>query len=77
MKYTIEYTDTYGGEANYSWVRRESFEVEGSVPQHMVVRKLKQMIGLQGVNCKRETLGEMIKLTPRGSNTVAFITTDY
>jgi hypothetical protein len=74
MKYTIEYTDTYGGEANYGWVRRESFEVEGSLDERMVVRKLKQLIGLQGVNCKREDLGEMIKLTPQGSNTVAFIT---
>lgn len=76
MKYSIEYTDTYGGEANYSWVRRESFEVAGSIDERMVVRKLKQMMGLQGVNCKREDLGEMIKLTPRGTNTVAFITSE-
>jgi hypothetical protein len=74
MKYTIEYTDTYGGEANYTWVKRESFETEGSVPEHIVVRKLKRMIGLTGVNCKKESYGEMIKLTPYGSNTVAFIT---
>jgi len=32
------------------------------------------MIGLQGVNCKKESYGDMIKLTPRGSATVAFIT---
>ena len=76
MKYTIEYTDTYGGEANYGWVKRESFEVEGSLDDRMVVRKCKQLMGLQGVNCKREDLGEMIKLTPRGSNTVAFITSE-
>ena len=24
MTYNIEYTDTFGGEANYSWVRRAS-----------------------------------------------------
>jgi len=74
MKYTIEYTDTYGGEANYGWVKRESFEVEGAVSDNIMVRKLKRMINLSGVNCKREDLGEMIKLTPQGSNTVAFIT---
>jgi hypothetical protein len=74
MKYTIEYTDTYGGEANYNWVRRESFEVEGSVAEHMVIRKLKRMIGLTGVKCKKESYGEMIKLTPYNSATVAFIT---
>ena len=74
MKYTIEYTDTFGGEANYSRVKRESFEVEGAVFDNIMVRKLKRMINLSGVNCKREDLGEMIKLTPYGSNTVAFIT---
>jgi hypothetical protein len=74
MKYTIEYTDTYGGEANYCWVKRESFEGGDSIPEHMVIRKLKRLIGLTGVNCKKESYGEMIKLTPRNSNTVAFIT---
>lgn len=74
MKYSIEYTDTYGGEANYGWVRRESFEVAGAISDNMVIRKLKQMIGLRGVNCKKESYGDMIKLTPRGTSTVAFIT---
>ena len=26
-KYSVEYTDTFGGEANYSWVKRETIEV--------------------------------------------------
>ena len=74
MKYSIEYTDTYGGEANYGWVRRESFEVAGAISDNMVIRKLKRMIGLAGVNCKKESYGDMIKLTPHGTSTVAFIT---
>jgi hypothetical protein len=76
MKYTIEYTDTYGDEANYSWVKRESFEVEGSVSEHMVIRKLKRMIGLSGVNCKKVMTGSMIVLKPIGTNTIAFITSE-
>jgi hypothetical protein len=26
MKYAVEYTDTFAGEANYSWVRRAIIE---------------------------------------------------
>ena len=26
---TIEITDTFGGEANYSWVERKTFDIDG------------------------------------------------
>ena len=28
MKYTVEMTDTFGGEANYSWVKRNDIEAD-------------------------------------------------
>jgi len=32
MKFDVEYTDTFGGEANYSWVRRTVIEVADIEP---------------------------------------------
>jgi hypothetical protein len=72
--YNVEYTDTYGGEANYSWVRRASFKASASLSDREIVRRAKKEIDLTGVRCKRNNFGEMIELRPYGSATVMFIT---
>ena len=87
--YDIEYTDTFGGESNYSWVRRGSVMVpelthygfDGSfhyakanrLQMVQVVRKAKALMGLTGVKCRREEHGDLIALYPYGSCTVLFI----
>ena len=38
MKYQAEMTDTFGGEANYNWVKRVEFECE---KESQIVRKAK------------------------------------
>ncbi len=43
----VEYTDTFGGESNYSWVRRESFICEG-MTDRQIVRKAKSLLTLGG-----------------------------
>ena len=88
-KYTYEYTDTFAGEANYSWVKRGSVSVgainhygysgEGSGwyasrrMQTHAVRKVKAALELNGVRCKRELWGETIVLRPYGQATILFI----
>jgi hypothetical protein len=67
--YNFEYTDTFGGEANYTWVKRG----EVTATPSNVVRRVKALLGLEGVRCKREEYGEMIVLRPIGSCTVVFI----
>jgi hypothetical protein len=67
--YFIEVTDTFGGEANYSWVRKYCIEATES----NVVRRAKAEIGWNGVRCDRADLGEIIELRPRGECVVAFI----
>lgn len=75
MLYAIEYTDTFGGEANYSWVRRAQFEAPESASQALIVRRAKAAIGLTGWPMRTESMGDMYKLTPAsGCCTVAFIT---
>jgi hypothetical protein len=72
-QFTAEYTDTFGGEANYSWVKRVEFELPNNATERSIVMRAKKELGLTGVVCDKEDLGEMIKLKPRGSCTVVFI----
>ena len=77
MIFSVEYTDTFGGEANYAWCKRVELDLPDTVKDRTLVRKAKEALGLTGVPCRREELGgETIALYPRGSNTVVFITPD-
>lgn len=69
----VEYTDTFGGEANYCWVRSYSFLIGDRSPL-AIVRKAKKLIGINGEKCKVTDLGDMIEIRPIGHNTIAFIT---
>ena len=68
--YDYEYTDTFGGEANYCWVKRGTIYTTASNP----VTAVKKALGLNGVPCKRLDMGGMIELRPYGYCTVCFIT---
>ena len=89
-KYDYEYTDTYCGEANYSWVKRGSITMPelthygydglrgygqaNKIMERELVKKVKAELGLTGVRCKRSDCADTIELRPCGSNTVVFIT---
>jgi hypothetical protein len=77
MKLNIEYTDTFGGEANYSWVRRETVELPEEATRLQIIRAAKAALGLTGVRCGVANLGDMYEIRPNGSCTVAFVTFDY
>lgn len=68
-----EYTDTYAGEANYGWVRRATFELPANATDLQIVRAAKKRLGLAGVRCTREDMGDTIVLRPLGSCTVLFV----
>lgn len=73
----IEYTDTYGGEANYSWVRRKTLTLPTDISDRALVRRAKAEMGLSGFRCRREDWGDAIALYPHGTCTVLFISTVY
>jgi hypothetical protein len=77
MKFQAELTDIFGGEANYSWVRRAEFSLPDNASDLAVVLRAKAELGLAGVRCRRTDLGETIELRPYGSCTVAFISPVY
>jgi hypothetical protein len=70
--YIFEYTDTFGGQANYCWSRRGEVQARD---EKQAVRLAKKALGLNGVRCRKETLSETIALYPRGSCTVLFVFT--
>jgi len=71
---SYEYTDTFGGEANYSWAKRGEYQESIKTPDALIVKKVKALVGLTGVRCKRIHHGDMIELRPEGRATVLFIT---
>lgn len=87
--YSIEYTDTFGGEANYSWVRRASvampelthygydggtnYAKASKVYNRELMRRAKAAIGLTGVRGVRSGHGDMIEFRPYNSATVLFV----
>lgn len=89
-KYQIEVTDTFAGEANYSWVKRSTlfmpeltdFGYDGSTNyceankryNRQLVRKVKAFAGWTGLRCIVENHGDMITIRPRNACMVAFAT---
>lgn len=68
------YTDTFGREANYSWVKRGEVELPETIKTAEIVRLVKRDAGLTGVRMVRQEYGDMIELRPVGVCAVMFIT---
>lgn len=75
MAWFIEYTDTFGGEANYSWVRREYIASKAGESQSSVMRRAKAAIGLTGAKGRTHAMGgsEGWEFRPYGFNMVLFV----
>ena len=76
-KWSAEITDTFGGEANYSWVNRYKATLPTAATDRQVVQHFKKLMGYTGIHCKRSEFGETIELRPYGECVVIFITPDY
>ena len=89
MRFNVEYTDTFGGEANYCWVRRATIDMPelthygydggtnyakaNRVFDRELVRKAKAAMGLTGVRGERADLGDTLEFRPYRSATVMFV----
>lgn len=88
--YAVEYTDTFGGEANYCWVKRETVTMPelthygydggsnyvkaNKMFRRELMKRAKAAMGLTGIRGQTEDHGDMIRFTPYRANTVMFIT---
>lgn len=70
---TLEYTDTYCGDPNYSWARRVNLTVPDNISDRALMRRAKAAIGLSGVRGRTTDYGDMLEFRPHGVCTVLFI----
>lgn len=73
MAYQLEITDTFGGEANYSWVRRHTFDKPATASRRSIVRRAKALAGWTNVPCIVDDYGDLISIKPRGVCMVAHV----
>ena len=89
-KHSVEYTDTFGGEANYGWVKRATIHMPelthygydggtnyskaNKVYERELMRRAKAKMGLTGVRGQVFRYGDMIEFRPYGTATIMFIT---
>lgn len=87
--HVVEFTDTFAGEANYSWVRRaevvmpemahygydgsQGYAKAAKAYRRELMRKAKAAMGLTGVRGETVEVGETIEFRPYGANAVMFI----
>ncbi len=71
--YNVELTDTFGGEANYSWVTRKAILVTDDLTDLKLVRRAKNILGISGLRGVTESYGDMIKFKPYKECIVMFI----
>lgn len=72
MRWQVEITDTFGGQANYSWVERYVLEDNG-LTEIQLVRRAKALVGLNGVRGTGHWFGDMYEFRPYGYCQVMFI----
>lgn len=90
ITYDVELTDTYGGEANYSWVNRKTvimpelthYGYDGSsnytkanrIFNRELMRKAKASVGLTGIRGKVEDYGDDLSFRPYRICQIMFVT---
>lgn len=88
--FDVEMTDLLGGEANYSWVRREvitvpelihygynggaNYEAANKRQMRAVMRRAKAALGITGWRGVTHDLGDTIEFRPSGGSRIVFIT---
>ena len=77
MEYDVEYTDTFGGEANYCWVQRATISVPENASRSLVMRRAKAAVGLSGLRGWSDFSGGYGEFRPFRMCTVMFITPRY
>lgn len=70
--YIIEITDTFAGEANYSWARRARFEAPENASQSLLVRRGKKALDISARHTV-EKWGDTIVLRWPTDNIIGFI----
>jgi len=74
LRWQLEHTDTFGGDANYSWVNREDVMIPSQYSGPWVVRRAKEIMGLTQLQHTTADFGDCIRVDFKQHNQVLFIT---
>jgi hypothetical protein len=74
---SVEYTDTYAGQANYNWVKRATLTLPVKATDRQIMRAAKLAVGISGLRGRVSSYGDGFEFRPYGVCAVLFITTDY
>ena len=73
LRWDAELTDTFGGEANYSWVQREQLKINANYCGSWIVRTAKAAFGLTSVPHITTDLGDSMRIEFPSINSVLFL----
>lgn len=71
--WNVEFTDTFGGEANYCWVKRETVMLPERATQKQTLRAAKAAVGLSGVRGTVDSYGDGYTFRPYRQATIMFV----
>lgn len=77
FKMDVEFTDTFGGEANYCWVKRATLTLPVGSSDRAIMRAAKAAMGLSAVRGRLDSHGDGFAFRPYRSATVMFVQTVY
>ena len=62
----VELTDTFGGEANYCWVKRAILTIPCGTSKRAIMRRCKAAMGITGERGRTADFGDMLEFRPYG-----------
>ena len=77
FKIFVEYTDTFGGEPNYCWVRRETLELPVGLSDRAIMRRLRKAMRLTGIKGRWIVFGDAWKFRPYKCQTILMANVVY
>lgn len=77
INYSVEYTDTFGGEPNYAWVRRTTIQAPADISNRALMRRAKRALGISGLRGRTIWDGDMLEFRPYRCCTVLFIIPEW
>lgn len=74
MVWKIEVTDLFGGEPNYSWVRRYTMPHKEDERSRDTMRRAKAIAGYTGMRGRTSDYGDMLEFRPYRVLHIMFVT---
>jgi len=73
----VEWTDTFGGEANYCWVERAALTLPVGISDRAIMRRAKSAVGISGLRGRTSSYGDGFEFRPYRMACVMFVSTRY